>query len=48
MGYKVEAGIWNLSNIKNASKLLMIGDNCVWKPVHAAVFTDEAIDHPQI
>lgn len=44
----VGPGILNLSNIKDASKLLVIGDKCVWKPAHAAVFTGEAIDHWQI
>lgn len=48
IGYKVRAEILNLCNINNTSKLLMIGGKCVWKPVHAAIFTDEAIDHPQI
>lgn len=47
-GYKVRAEILNLCNINNTSKLLMVGGKCVWKPVRAAIFTDEAIDHPQI
>lgn len=44
----VGPGIVHLSGIKDTSELLVIGDKCVWKPAHAAVFTDEAIDHWQI
>lgn len=47
-GYKVRAEILILCNVNNTSKLLMIGGKCVWKPAHAAIFTDEAIDHLQI